>query len=100
MEIIEIKKEEDDGQISLIIEPQNKLKLKNIITKFYTNKNGDTVLKQYNSKQYNDKFRAKKNTPVVCNICNCSINYYAMSNHRKSLKCLRAKATKLQNIQV
>jgi hypothetical protein len=99
MDIIEIKKEEDDEQINLIIEPQNKLKLKNIITKNYINKKGETIFKQYNSKIYNDNFREKiKNTPVICDICNSSINYYAMSNHRKSLKCLKAKANQLQII--
>lgn len=93
----------DVQEINLIIEPQIEIPnielKKNMVTKNYIKKNGEKIVKEYNSKKYNDKFREKiKNNPVICQICDSPINYYAMSNHKKSKKCMKAKALKLNQI--
>lgn len=57
----------------------------------YTNKNGVNKQYFYNSKKYNDEFRAKKTELITCNICGSKINYYSKSLHLKSKKCLSKK---------
>jgi len=51
----------------------------------------------YDNKKYYEKFKAKTQEKIECE-CGCLINYFALSNHRKTSKhTLMLKVKQMEN---